>query len=91
MSLVSSRITSGYTKTYDDMQYLDLSRYSGYKKTNIDYTIVSNNQALVGPPVFNANKIIKGTKVLAYSDDQNEFKPDELNNLPIGKEYRKLR
>ena len=92
MSFNPSRLLNeDNTKMREVGEYLDFSRYKNFKKINIDYTIASNNTALVSGPVFNSNKIVRGDKIVAYSNPQVEYTPDEMNNSSFTKEYNKIR
>jgi hypothetical protein len=87
----SGRLNGGFSKSYNSISYMDLGRYSNFKRVNIDYTLASNSQPLTLAPVFNANKITRGSNNLAYLDYSVDFVPDSLTNTPINKEFNKIR
>ena len=87
----SGKLNDGFSKSYDFTSYMDVGRYSNFKKNNIDYTLASNSQPMTSAPVFNANKIIRSSNNLTYLDYPTEYIPNSLTNTPITKEYNKIR
>jgi hypothetical protein len=91
MSFNSSRLNDYNSKSYNNTSYIDYTRYQGFKKINIDYTIASSNTPLTTGPVFNANKITRDESNLAYTRSQETFKNDAFTRKQMTKEYNKIR